>query len=253
LWLLACFVLAYSALQRGGEFAAGCWIGLGVFRPQFVVPLMMVFALQRRWKVVGGFAMVAGVLGIISAAIVGWAAVWRYPEFALSLDRSATGVTAPWGMPNVHGLIETIGSTMGASEAWVVVVTAAISAGLLGAAGRWRDAGPRFDLGFSLAVVVAVLVSYHALEHDLILLLLPFALVANFVATRRLDRAALIGPMLVLFFTPLYVWLSFQMRQTDLLALVLFVWAWALWWELGRMQAGEPSTGQFIGSLSRRH
>jgi alpha-1,2-mannosyltransferase len=258
LWLLFCFVLAYGALRRDGEFAAGCWIGLGVFRPQFVVPLMVMVALQRRWKVLGGFAMVGGVLGLISAAIVGWAGILHYPQFALSVDRSATGVTAPWGMPNLHGLIDTIGSTLGASEGWVVAVTVVISAGLIAVANRvqWRGVGPEFDLGFSLAVVIAVLVSYHAFEHDLTLLLLPIALVVNFVGARRLGRvrrAALIAPVLVLFFTPLYVWLSFQMRQTHLLALVLLAWAWALWLEWGRVQGAGRGTRQVVGSLSRRH
>ena len=34
-----------------------------------------------------------------------------------------------------------------------------------------------FDLAFSLAVPTCILVSYHTLEHDLVLLSLPFAIV----------------------------------------------------------------------------
>lgn len=241
LWLLLCFVLASGALRHEAEFVAGCWLGVGLFRPQFVLPLVLVLALEKRWRAVGGFAVVGAVLGGISVAIVGWTGMLGYPKFILDVDRSATGVTAPWGMPNLHGLVDTIGASVGVAGPWVVVLTLLLSAGLIAAVneGQRGDAGRWFDLRLSLTVVVAVLVSYHALEHDLTLLLLPCALVANFVASSRLarqKRAALVAPVLVLFFTPLYAWLSFVMRQTDLLALVLLAWAGALWWELSRVR-----------------
>jgi hypothetical protein len=246
LWLLLFFVLAYRALRREAEFAAGCWLGLGLFRPQFVLPFVLLMALQRRWKFVEGFGMVGIALGLISVATVGWSATRGYPEFVLSVDRSATGVTAPWGMPNLHGLVATIGSRLGISGEWVVVLTATLSVGMLVAAIRRaaRGSGDRFDLRFSLAVLVAVLVSYHALEHDLTLLLLPCVLVANFVAGRELrlvNRAGLVAPMLALFFTPLYVWLSFQVRQTALLTFVLLIWAAALMREMRPIRVRENS------------
>lgn len=249
LWLLLCVVLAYGALRREAEFVAGCWLGVGLFRPQFVLPLVLLLAIEKRWRVLGGLAMVGAALGLISAAIVGWPALAHYPGFIFSVDQSAAGVTAPWGMPNLHGLVDTLGVGVGITGPWVAALTLILSAGVIvvasqaapGRAGR-GDGGPWFDLRFSLALVSAVLVSYHALEHDLTLLLLPCALVTNFVATSRLarqQRAALIAPILVLFFTPLYMWLSFMMRQTDLLALVLVAWGVGLWWELNRVNTRE--------------
>jgi hypothetical protein len=57
--LLLLFVtLAFTALRSNRAFAAGCWLGLGLFKFNLVLPLALVLALQKgRNGFVRGFAL----------------------------------------------------------------------------------------------------------------------------------------------------------------------------------------------------
>jgi len=246
LWLLLLFALAYVSIERDEEFAAGCWLGVGLFRPQIVLPVMLLFALRRRWRLWGGFGLVAAGLAGLSVAIVGWRAALGYPEFVLRVDQNSAGVSKTWGMPNLHGLVDSLLAGFGVSELFVSILTVLLSVAMLWIVARSCSSGlsDRFDVAFSLMILAAILVSYHLLEHDLSLLLVPCALIANWVSRHRMEvrlRAGLIAPMLVLFFTPLYVSLSLQIRQTSLLALVLMAWGAALARALDRRAPREPA------------
>jgi hypothetical protein len=102
-----------------------------------------------------------------------------------------------------------------------------------------------FDLQFSLALLVTVLVSYHAYAHDLSLLFLPLLLVANHLKTTLASTAqrklAMMGPMFLLFLSPLYVLLWFYYGHLNLLGLALLWWAWELWREIRQQNPTLPS------------
>lgn len=185
LWL---FCLAFLALRRGMDFEAGCFLGLGLFKFQFVLPFLVVMALKKRWRLLLAVSMVAALLLGLSALIVGWQGVVEYVDFVRQTDRlQAHGTIQAAGMPNLRGLVASaLGSTL--SQTASVAVTAALSLLLLVVAARFwpRDggkSGERFDLAFAAAVVASVLASYHLNKHDATLLLLPIAL-----AVRHLHR-----------------------------------------------------------------
>jgi hypothetical protein len=98
-----------------------------------------------------------------------------------------------------------------------------------------------FNLGFSLCVIVAVVVSYHTFAYDLSLLLLPVVLVADHLykggSLRGWTRAALLGPILLLFLPPLHLFLAFYEQRYGLMALVLLFWLGAVAWEISSQKA----------------
>ncbi len=105
----------------------------------------------------------------------------------------------------------------------------------------WRSQGePRhrgFDLGFSLAVVVAVLTSYYLFAHDLVLLLLPLLLTTEAQLTgtmRRLERILLTAAVGLLFFSPFYFVLWVRYHRFSLLFWVIALLAAGLSLALGR-------------------
>ncbi len=90
-------------------------------------------------------------------------------------------------------------------------------------------------------MIVTVLVGYHSFAYDLSLLMLPIALVANHVLEsnpiRDWSRITLLGPLFLLFFTPLQMFLYIRNGHYNLMALVLLFWGWRIAGEISR-QAG---------------
>ncbi|HSA92264.1 MAG TPA: glycosyltransferase family 87 protein [Terriglobales bacterium] len=212
--LLLLFALAWIALRRGQPFRAGCFLALGLFKFQLVVPFMVALIVRRMWPAVRGFVLTGAALAAVSALLVGWTGLWRYVEFLQGINQSlAYGAIRPVAMPNVRGAVTmSVGTVLPAP--WPTVLIASLSLLLLILAARkWpraEDAADaRLDLAFALNLMVSLLVSYHLNPHDLALLFLAMALVAQHLAAtrgeRRWSRTALLASMVVLYVPTLYV------------------------------------------------
>ena len=101
-----------------------------------------------------------------------------------------------------------------------------------------------FDLQFSLALVTTVLVSYHVVSYDLSMLLLPAALLANYLlAENRLrygPAVLVLFGIAALFFSPLQLYLSLRHKQYALMAFVLLLWMFGIAWELSARTGRKP-------------
>lgn len=170
--LLICCV-AYALLESGSAVAAGLVFSLALMKLQIAIPAVVLFVLWRRWRFVLGFLMGAGALAVVSAAVVG---LRNVPSYVHSLTRtSAMAGTAlqsmvgigPRRMPNLYGLFFTVTAT----NRIAVTLTVAASVLLLG----WATRRPSLPL----ALLVAILVSYHLYPCDLTVLLLPISLLCN--------------------------------------------------------------------------
>jgi hypothetical protein len=231
--LLLLFTLTFGALKRKADFAAGCWLGLGLFRFHLVLPLLLILLLHRKRKALAGFALVAFALGLISIAVVGWKQAITYPAYVWNVEKVLEhGATMVSAMPNLRGLVQALGIAQVSPVVANTLVGILSTALLLLAALKWNFAatGKQFDLGFSMAVVVTVLVSYHVLPHDLCLLFLPVLLLANHSPElpRGWPRLTVLGPILVLFLSPVEMLLWFRYGQFSLLAPVLLLWVWGM-------------------------
>lgn len=220
LLLLLLVGLAFVAMNRRREFLAGACLGLALFRFQLVLPLLAVLLLRRRWKVLPGFAVVAAALAGVSVAVVGWQQTWNYPRALLQFSRAqAAGAMNPRNMPNVRGVVSALAGDGVAPHLLIAVISLA----LLGwAAWQWKSDvhKPQLDLSFALAVVVAIMASYHLMAHDLSLLLLPLLLGAEWLlrsGATGWTRWLLVAPLALLFFSPMYFLLWFRYQRFSLL------------------------------------
>jgi hypothetical protein len=242
--LLLLFSLAYAAFRKNHQFAAGCWLGLGLFRFHLVLPIMLILLLHRRRKALLGLFVVAVALGLLSIGVVGWREALYYPSYVWGVENSTgTATSLISAMPNLRGFSHLFVPWTPRIEVGVSLVSALL---LLFASTRWNDSRPdrRFDLSFSLATVATVILSYHVLAHDLCLLLLPLLLVSNdFAASEPPNRMriAMWLPMLVLSFSPLLLLLGFRYGEFGLLAPVLLLWFYAIARELSDVGA-RPRT-----------
>ncbi len=170
--LLLLNALAFAALKRNADTLAGCWLGLGVFKFQLIVPFVLILLCWKRTKVLQSFMVIGAALAAISVAITGWTGALRYPGFVLHVEKFMERDRIAVDMPNLRGLLEGWSFARGFPGAHVITI--ALSIALLVwviVKGKNRaHSSQRFDLQYSVAMGAAVLASYHAFPYDLSLL-----------------------------------------------------------------------------------
>jgi hypothetical protein len=233
--LLACLCAALVCSQRGCEFWAGLFLGLGLFKLQIVVPIALLFLLWRRRKFVAGFATMAATLSAISIATTGWSQTLVFIQSLLSVGASASPtdlIKFPLRvtlMANLRGLVAGVLAEQ-LPAAWIQTVTIIITILLvIWVAMRLARNADREKM-FLVAIIAGVLVSYYLFIHDLAVLLIPIVLTLNrFILgqTSDVDSALakwsaalmLVAPMLV-FLVPGHFYLLSLLVFVFLLILV---------------------------------
>jgi hypothetical protein len=245
--LLVFFVLSFCALDRNADFAAGCWLGVGVLKFQFVVPVALILIFWRGRRFAQGFALVAAAAMAVSIAMVGWHEALRYPAYAWEIVTSVHRGGLPARlMPNLVGLLggwpvlEDLGWPMRA-------LAAAGSLGLLamlaGMKDRVRESG-RFNLGFSCAVMLSLIASYNTNTYDLALLILPLALLVDFCllqAGAEPKWKTMFLPAVPLLISPLWFFLWLAWFRTNLMAIFLLWWFFVI---VREIRAGDSAVSR---------
>ncbi|MBZ5704689.1 MAG: DUF2029 domain-containing protein [Acidobacteriia bacterium] len=202
--LLFLLVLAFTALRREQPLAAGAWLACGLFKFHLVLPIAVILLFGKRWRLLGGFAAGAVVLGLVSAAISGRGWLAAYARFLGELAKLPMAGIHPEEMANLRGLV----ALLFPASAWILL-TVASSLVVLGLAIRgWNRAGVK--LGFANTVTAAALVSYHLSPHDLSVLLLPMALLwrhAWAASMPKWRRWIEVTTVILLFLPPMHLWL----------------------------------------------
>jgi len=231
---LLLLVAAWVSMRRGADARGGFWLGLALFKFQVILPLAFILAF-RRTKLLKGFSVSAALLGLISLIMIRPAGLISYIYLLTGMARaSSEGVSLKFGMdprliPNLRGLMYGIvsGGEGALSHSWAAGVIVAV--GLISLAALvWAirlvmpahaDSVEGFDLAFSLAVIVSLLLSFHILAHDLVLLALPFAIVVDrMIATRVARNARFAGSVILI--SIFYVYEVY---------LFLFAWSMVYW------------------------
>jgi Glycosyltransferase family 87 len=243
--LLLVYVIGYRLMSRKRYFASGVVLGLGTIKFPLVLPFLIVFIVRKKLSVLLGFALTSLLLFGVSVATVGLSTASYYPEFLLNIDAVAKGVNIPKDMPNLRGLLAVLIHPQ---------LTTRMEAVLLGvlslffvsfAIRNWNpnthgDEG-RFELGFSLNLVVTILVSYHCHSFDLSLLVLPISLGLSVLLSHGPFSSArkLLFSLGAVSFSPLYVAFSFVIKYPALISLLLLVFAFALGFAISDLKRNE--------------
>jgi hypothetical protein len=113
--------------------------------------------------------------------------------------------------------------------AGLVLVLSVLLLGFAAIKGRLASRD-HLEVGFSLAVVAAVLTSWHTNAHDLCLLILPLVLLTDYGWTTLTNfpgrKAALLIPSLPLLVSPLWLVLWLENSNINLMAIPLL---WSVW------------------------
>jgi hypothetical protein len=164
--ILSLVALAFYFLLRSRPLLAGFVLGLAMLKFQIVLGLLAVLALRRMWKVLAGSAIGASVVAGVSVLITGWHAAAHYPAYLRQVAYHERVSYTP-SMVNLRAMLWHL---LGHEPAFWLVALLSLALLIL-AALTWND----IVTGFSIAVTLSVLTSYHAHYEDLSLLILPFA------------------------------------------------------------------------------
>jgi len=244
--ILLVFLFALSFWLWKGERhdAAGFALAMGLFRPQLVLPFVVVACLAGKWKFIRGFIPGAVLVLSVSVSLVGVHGMADYARILLwqGTQGSASALAQQWQvhlglMPTLRGLLWIILPASVPADIRNFLLFAGTLAGLLWAARGLRDVkdGVAFDLAFATAVGAVALVSFHSLPHDFSLMILPL-LIGGGISASVDDRAERGNPYtwvtvgFFLFFTPLY-FVLISAKQVGLLVLpsVVFLWLVGSW------------------------
>jgi hypothetical protein len=245
LQLLIC-TLAFGAMKKNSDVVGGGWLALAAFKFQFTVPMVLLFLVWKRRRVAVGFAAVATVLLLISAALVGAKQLLGYPEFILRVvNAQALGGVPLSLLPNLHGLAR---GWPGPFSGMFGIVLGALSSILLllfaGVKGR-APRGGNFELQFAMAIVVSGLSAWQTNAHDLSLLVIAIAVVADYGlrGSGRGEKPSLelLHPILPLLFSPLWMVLWLIVGKVNLVAVFLLWWVWRIGGEMTQNAELIPS------------
>jgi Glycosyltransferase family 87 len=248
LLLLLC-TLGFKAVKRKNDFLAGCWFGLGLFKFQLVVPIILLLTIWKRRQILMGFIPVAVILAAISAGLTGWKELLAYPHYVMSVASTpaAGGVPARL-LPNLRGLVAGWPSAFSTQTGNWLVALISVAVFWFAATLRITSGIRGLDLQISLAIVVGTLVAWQTNTHDLSLLIVPMVLSANYYVDQRSESIqksgsiwktansmGMIFPIVPLLIGPLWLLLWLLWSQVNLMALPILWWMW----EIGKNLGGE--------------
>lgn len=215
----------FVSLKRKRYAMAGSLLALGLYKPQFVLPLAGILLLHRRWPALVGFMFTGTVLAAISFMMVGWDGLIGLVSLWMPMTQRGD-VVWPELMTNLRGLVYMILNLGALTEAtnwltWILSILAYLLTLRL-----WPqnadEQNELFDLRFALAVVTTVLVSFHLYSYDGTLLAIPLIIMLN-----RVLKEPSPYPMRHRVFFALLVALFLPLVPNVLLSAAVLAW-WAL-------------------------
>jgi hypothetical protein len=220
--------IAWKDRQTG---RAGFYLGLGLFRFQFVLPFLLIFVLQKRWRFLGGFLVSATLAFVLSLIAVGWHGIMDYARLLLNISHNPGNVSygAAADMPTLQGFVYAILGQRVSSAA--VAVTVALLSLVLVAMTAWqwnrlRQNGAT-EVMFAVAIAVSLISGFHMFTHDFSPLLLALFLVAaHFPAPGRSALRITLATLMAFFWMPpvyfaLVTWHGMYLMFVPLLVFVV--------------------------------
>jgi len=210
LLLLLLLTLAIVLCERKLTYAAGSFLGCGIFKFHLVFPAVIPLLFVKRKRLVLGLASATIALLLVSIWISGWAVITAYPRFLLQLTALPLAGIHDAQKANLRGLF---GLLLHGNEPVAFYLTLLSSAFVMYLAVRSsllaRQDTHSTRIALANAVFAAVLVGYHLSPHDLTILLLPMVLLVDDLLTTEgiptATRSVLVATLAVLFLAPLHL------------------------------------------------
>jgi Glycosyltransferase family 87 len=189
--MLAVLCVSYVLLTREKNFASGLVLGLGLMKFHLLLMFPVWMILQKRWRMLAGFAATGTVFFAVSLALIGPSGMAAYADLLLHGKTELFGHSAD-SMANIYSVPANFGIQWKPLNAALAILVIGVAIYGIGRAPAWR--------AIAITATASLLISPHAFGYDATMLLLPVWLVIE-NATRKISRyAALILAAPVTFF-----------------------------------------------------
>jgi hypothetical protein len=195
--ILLILIGCWFALNSDRDVFAGLILGVALFKFQIIIPLALVLAFWRP-RMLKGFAVSGAAVFAVSVAMVRPAGMIAYWHDLAGMTRAASPTAIMYRMDLLRnvGLRGLLYQLLGPSSFLIGVVSVTLGLFILGMAWWFmRGSESPTEAKFSFALMCALLLSFHLLTHDLVLLSLPFALLVGSKAR---------WPLVVLYLVPIF-------------------------------------------------
>ena len=249
------FVAVYVLLKRGSDGLAGATLALLLLKPPLVLLPLLVLALNRRMEALRGFLTCATGLVVASLLVGGPSSLIAYPELlatATTWDDEA-GILI-WAMFGWNAFFDALTGPAGFLIPMLLAGAASVGTLVLCLRawnGPWNAQSPDFDVRYSMLVLGVLLTSPHLYGQDLIIGVIPAALLygAFRVDRDRLVIVALVLAIWAIMHVHVHVLDATGLNFVTLLIFAIFLVARAHLPDatLGardKMRAGLPATGR---------
>jgi alpha-1,2-mannosyltransferase len=237
--VLLCFTVACLAFLARRDWLTGVALGFLVFKPQFLVAILLVLLLAQAWRVFAGLALSAGAQMAFTVIYFGPAVMRPYIDTLLHSAGHPDTAELSLSPIQMHSL-RTFWWLLipWPRAAWALYILSSLA--VVGmAAAVWKSSSPR-ALRFCALILAAVLVNPHIYIYDLLALVPAFLLMADWALNHAQHPSTpAIGLLLYLAFVlpllgPLARWTHLQISVPAFAALL-----WILW-HLSRAIKAEP-------------
>jgi len=163
--LVLVWVAGLRLLVDGRQGAAGAVLSLGLFKPQLLCLVPLLFVMRRQWRALAAFAGVGLLLALISLLVFGIAGIrdWVH-ALASPLYSSKVQEGQTWKMQSGSALVTDL-----TGLPWLAYVYLVVGAALLCVV-LWR-ARPDVQADFALVALWTVSCSPHVVIYDAVILL----------------------------------------------------------------------------------
>jgi len=236
--IFAGFLLAYLLLRDERPVAAGFALSLVLFKPQFLVGVVLMLLVWRQWRALAALACVGVPLLTIPALLTSpgtllgnLSYLGKYPGHDEGLSVNAEL------MSNWRGFVT---SLTGHHEAWLwmpgLALIAVAALAIAVSRWRWRSAdGEALGQQYALAIMLPLLITPHLHTQSLVLIFIPGAIALQKYFERavpsNVDSAKLVAWMLSLYAVVFALWFVGTQGLAMMVFLLLFLyWLCAYRW-----------------------
>ena len=192
--MLAVGIGFYHLADQQRDFPAGAVLALGLLKFHLLLLLPLAMILNKRWRMLAGYAATGWLLALSSIALIGFGGLKQYVNLLQAKDLNAL-LPSPELMINLNGLMANVRLQSALVLALLVVLVIGVAFVGVRGAPLWR--------WLSVGVVSSLLITHHVYGYDAGIVLLPVWL-AMFLSKSLFSRiAALILAAPLVFFAGL--------------------------------------------------
>jgi hypothetical protein len=201
--LLFIISLAYLLMDKKMDLAAGLVLALASIKFQYLIVLIPLLLMSRKWRVVAGIGLGCAGLAAVSTYVISWRGFENYFGFVRAIDTLAgPGAPNPALMVNVRGFLAGTGWAM--HSLTLNAVGVGVLLGLAAICALSAPVSRKNGLVFAVYIAVALTAAPYAHFPDATLLWLPVLLALDWLAENGMGSVR--GILIALACACLFLW-----------------------------------------------